>query len=212
MDIHALYGRIFRLFRPRRLRAFYRLFGVGEDTRVLDLGGTLYWWKLAEALGLPLPRVTILNLEPPPGLLPPGIRWVCGDACALPFPDGSFDVALSNSVIEHLYTAANQARFASEIRRVARRWWVQTPDFRCPIEPHYLAPAVHWLPVEIRRKAIRWCTPWGWLERPAAARCDRMSREIRILHRSEMRRLFPDARILIERLLGLPKSIIAVRS
>jgi len=69
MDVHALYERIFRLFRPRRLRTFYRLFGIAESTRVLDLGGTPYWWRLAAELGLPAPRVTILNLDPPAGPL-----------------------------------------------------------------------------------------------------------------------------------------------
>jgi hypothetical protein len=211
MNIHPLYERIFRLFRPRRLRRFYRLFVIREDTRILDLGGTPYWWRLAAELGLPLPRVTILNLDPPPGGLPAGVRWVRGNACALPFGAGSFDVALSNSVIEHLHTPDNQARFAAELRRVARRWWVQTPDFRFPIEPHYLAPLVHWLPFGLRRHAIRWCTPWGWLARPSAGRCDGLAREIRLLRRSELRRLFPESRILVERLLGLPKSLIAAR-
>ena len=41
---------------------FYRLFEISEDTRVLDLGGTLYWWKLAEELGLPAPRVTTTRM------------------------------------------------------------------------------------------------------------------------------------------------------
>ena len=211
MDVHALYERIFRLFRPRRLRTFYRLFGIAESTRVLDLGGTPYWWRLAAELGLPAPRVTILNLDPPAGPLPPGVRWVRGDGCALPFENGSFDVALSNSVIEHLHTSGNQARFAAEIQRVAKRWWVQTPDFRFPIEPHYLAPLIHWLPLRVRRHAIRWCTPWGWIERPDAGRCQRVAREIRILRRSELRRLFPGSEILVECLLGLPKSMIAAR-
>jgi hypothetical protein len=211
MNIHALYDRAFRVFRPRRLRRFYRLFGIREDTHVLDLGGTLYWWSLAAELGLPMPRVTILNLDPPRGKLPPRVRWVRADACAIPFVAGSFDVALSNSVIEHLFTEDNQARFASEIRRVAKRWWVQTPDFRFPIEPHYLAPLVHWLPLRLRRNVIRWCTPWGWMAHPSAGRCDRVAREIRLLRRSELRRLFPESRILVERLLGLPKSLIAVR-
>ena len=63
----------------------------------------------------------------------------------LPFADGAFDLAYSNSVIEHLPPARREA-FAREIRRVARGWWVQTPAFGFPIEPHSLLPAAHWLP------------------------------------------------------------------
>jgi len=211
MDIHAVYNWFFHRFRPARLRTFYRLFGITQDTRVLDLGGTLYWWKLAEELGLPIPQVTIVNLSPPPAGLIPRVRWLRADARALPFKAGSFDVAFSNSLIEHLHTLDGQARFAAEVRRVAARWWVQTVDFRFPVEPHYIAPIIHWLPLRVRRRVIRWCTPWGWIEQPTPERCDEVAREIRIMHLPELRRLFPGSRIVVERFLALPKSIIAIR-
>ncbi len=211
MEIHSVYDRFFRYFRPRRLRTLYRLFEISANTRVIDLGGTLYWWKLAEELGLPVPQVTIVNLSAPPAGLPPRVRWIRADARALPFRSGSFDVAFSNSLIEHLHALDGQARFAAEVRRVAARWWVQTVDFRCPIEPHYIAPIIHWLPLGARRRVIRWCTPWGWMERPTPKYCDEVAREIRIMHLPELRRLFPDSQIVVERFLALPKSIIAIR-
>jgi len=212
MNIHALYDALFRLFRPRRLRTFYRVFEIGEKTQVLDLGGTLYWWRLAAELGLPIPKVTIVNLSSAPPDLPPWIRWIRADARSLPFRDGSFDVAFSNSLIEHLYSFDGQARFALEVRRVAGRWWVQTLDFRFPIEPHYVAPIIHWLPLGVRQHMTRWFTPWGWIERPNPERCAEFARQIRIMRRSEMRRLFPGSQLLTERLLGLPKSIIAIQA
>ena len=211
MDIHATYDVLFRLFRPARLRTFYRLFEITENSRILDLGGTLYWWKLAEEMGLPLPQVTIVNLSPPPAGLPPHVRWIRADACALPYRAGSFDVVFSNSLIEHLHDLDGQARFAAEVRRVAARWWVQTVDFRCPVEPHYLAPMIHWLPLDVRGRVLRWCTLWGWMERPTPKCCDEAAREIRILHLQELRQLFPGSRIVFERFLALPKSIIAVQ-
>ena len=81
----------------------------------------------------------------------PGLRearpWISRDATNLhEFGDASFDIAFSNSVIEHLSTFENQARMAAEVRRVARAYWVQTPNFWFPIEPHFLVPAWHWLP------------------------------------------------------------------
>ncbi len=210
MDMHTVHNVFFRLFRPRRLRTFYRLFEISEGTRVLDLGGTFYWWKLAEQLGLPVPQVTIVNLLPPPARLPPRVQWIRADACALPFKPGSFDVAFSNSLIEHLRALDGQARFAAEVRRVAERWWVQTVDFRCPIEPHFLAPIIHWLPLGVRRRVLRWCTLWGWMERPTADHCYQVADEIRIMRLPELRRLFPGSQIVVERFLSLPKSIIAI--
>ncbi len=211
MNIHTVYEALFRLFRPGRMRTFFSLFGITPYTRILDVGGTPYWWDLARELGLPAPRVTIVNLSPPPHQLPSGVRWVRADARALPFQPGSFDVVFSNSLIEHLHGLDGQARFAAEVRRVAARWWVQTVDFRFPVEPHYLALIIHWLPVAIRRRMVRWCTPWGWMERPSRQRCEEVAREIRILHLAELRRLFPGSEIMVERFLALPKSIIAVR-
>jgi hypothetical protein len=54
--------------------------------------------------------------------------------------DQEYDIAFSNSVIEHVGDWERQAAFASEIRRVGKNLWIQTPAKECPIEPHYLAP------------------------------------------------------------------------
>ncbi len=89
---------------------------------------------------------------------------------------------------------------------------MQTPAYECPIEPHFLVPAVHWLPRSVRRFVVRWLTPWGWLQRPTREELERMVCEIRLLTRSEVLSLFPDCEILTERLLWvLPKSYVAVR-
>ena len=63
-----------------------------------------------------------------------------GDGCALKFPDKSYDIAFSNSVIEHVGSWERQQAFAKDIRRVGKAIWVQTPARECLIEPHYLAP------------------------------------------------------------------------
>ena len=81
----------------------------------------------------------------------PNIDPRAGDATNLSeFPDGSFDVVFSNSVIEHLQTFGNQEAMAREVRRLAPVFWVQTPNFWFPVEPHFLTPAWHWLPVAAR--------------------------------------------------------------
>ena len=129
----------------------------------------------------------------------------------MPFTDNQFDVAFSNSVIEHLETAANQTAMAFEIRRVARMYWVQTPDPRFPVEPHYITPFIHWLPDSVRRHVSRNGTVWGIITRPTPQEVDARLKEIRLLSPKEFRNLFPDARIVIERFAGLPKSMVAVR-
>ena len=76
----------------------------------------------------------------------PDVRYVRGDALALPFEDGAFDVVFSNAVIEHVGGEEEQRRFVAEALRVAPRVFVTTPNRWFPIEVHTRLPFVHWLP------------------------------------------------------------------
>jgi Methyltransferase domain len=135
-----------------------------------------------------------------------------GNGCALSFPDQSYDIGFSNSVIEHVGSWENQQAFASEIRRVGKALWVQTPAKECPIEPHYIAPFVHWLPKGVQRRILRYFSPWGWIAKPTQEQIDEMVNTTRLITYSEMKGLFPDCEILVEKYLWIiPKSYIAVR-
>jgi 2-polyprenyl-3-methyl-5-hydroxy-6-metoxy-1,4-benzoquinol methylase len=46
-----------------------------------------------------------------------GIEYVCADACAMPFEDSSFDLAVSFETIEHI---ENDAGLVAELARVVR--------------------------------------------------------------------------------------------
>jgi hypothetical protein len=138
-------------------------------------------------------------------------RQIRGDGRRLPFADGAFDVAYSNSVIEHVGDGEDQRRFAAEVRRVAARLWVQTPSRWFPVEPHLVAPFVHFLPRRLQHVLARWATPWGWENRPSAEQARAFVDGIRLLTFREMRELFPDCEILRERFLGLTKSFVALR-
>lgn len=202
MDVRGRWGPVMRLFRRRRMDRFVAAMGLTSDSRVLDVGGSPSIWDASPVL----PQLTFLNLVPDGDS-----RTVVGDARALDFPDGHFDVVFSNSVIEHVGAAEDQARFAAEIRRVGKSYWVQTPNRSFPIEAHYWAPFVHWLPRPLQKRLVRWVSLWGWTARPSQAAVDAHVDEIRLLTRSDMARLFPDATLVPERVLGLTKSWIAQR-
>jgi SAM-dependent methyltransferase len=125
-----------------------------------------------------------------------------GDGTNLPFADREFPVAFSNSVIEHVPTDRRED-FAREIQRVSDRYFVQTPNRYFPIEPHYQLPFFQFLPERIQR-ALNARFTFGWEPKghwPA----------ITLLTARDLRRLFPDAEIHRERVLGLTKSLMAVR-
>jgi hypothetical protein len=212
MNVHDVYRPFLKHFRTKRVKSFYETLGIGAETSIIDVGGNAFFWRLARDLNLAVPReVTILNIYDQNEELPDGVKWVRADARDMPFNDGQFDVAFSNSVIEHLETAENQAAMAAEIRRVARKYWIQTPDPRFPVEPHYITPFVHWLPKNVRRRVLRNGTVWGILSRPTKERVESILKEIRLIPPNEFREFFPDGKIIIERFAGLPKSMMAVR-
>jgi ubiquinone/menaquinone biosynthesis C-methylase UbiE len=200
-----------RHFRERRMRRFAAVFGIHDGMRILDVGGTTATWQLLEVR----PRVTILNMPRAQERSADRFEFVSGDGCQLPFPDRSFDIAFSNSVIEHVGSAENQRRFAEEVRRVGKGYWVQTPNRFFPIEQHLLTPVVHLLPRAWQRAIVPRWTVWDWLERPTPDRRDfyveHYLNSIRLLGRRQLARLFPDARISPARWAGLSKSLLAWR-
>lgn len=214
MTIHDVYRPVMAFTRTKRVRRFWRECEINENTSIIDVGGNMYFWNVARSLGLAVPRrIVVVNLDTKElNADPTGVLLVHGDACDLRnFESGQFDLAFSNSVIEHVGDWQAQQRMAREVRRVAKTYWIQTPDPRFLIEPHYIAPAIHWLPPRWRRRMAR-LTPWGILTRPTDAEIAARVAEIRLVNRGEMEELFPRARIIVERLAGWPKSLIATNA
>jgi SAM-dependent methyltransferase len=210
IDIHNVYRPFLLYFRARRLKALAAEIHDREVGSVLDVGGSALFATLLGECRMKIESLTIVNLHAPDGDLPEDVHWVQGDACHLPFPDKSYGLVICNSVIEHIPVHA-RISLASEIARVGRSYYVQTPNFWFPIEPHFVAPFIHWLPLLIRRRLLRRFTPWGILTCPSEHDVNNVVREINLLRSSEMHSLFPTAVHSCERWLGLCKSLIAAK-
>jgi hypothetical protein len=196
--------------RQRRF-AFFRglLDALPRPLAILDLGGTESYWLSMGFGGEPGLRVVLLNRRPVKVTLP-GFSALLGDARNLEgIPDLQFDVVFSNSVIEHVGDASDQARMAVEIRRVGKRYLVQTPNFWFPIEPHFLFPGFQFLPLSLRAWLMH-NMPLGNYPRVAdRARARNRVASVRLLDERRLRMLFPEARIYRERFLMFTKSLIA---
>jgi SAM-dependent methyltransferase len=174
--------------RNRRHERYFALARLAPGARVLDVGCGRIGLRALEPQ-LDITGVDLLERPEYPG------AFVRADAAAgLPFADAEFDLVYCSSVVEHVAPARRQA-FAAELRRVARGWFVQTPAFSFPIEPHALLPFAHWLPVPLRRPYWRLGAAGAW-------------EEISLLRRAELERLFGPA--LPERLGPLVKSWLCV--
>ncbi len=143
--------------RRRKLQLFLEELHPNPSTTILDVGADELGFGEGEGCGTlnffeelyPWPKqITALGLQDGAafGARYPQIRYVQGDACALPFADGEFDVVFSNAVLEHVGDHARQRLFVSEALRVGRRVFLTTPNRRFPVEVHTRLPVVHWLP------------------------------------------------------------------
>jgi hypothetical protein len=141
----------------------------------------------------------------------------------LPFKDNEFDIVFCSSVIEHVTGpkqdavdlfkadgaafAANawnyQMKFAKEIRRIGRGYFVQTPCRSFPVEVHSWIPMLGYLPSHLQWKVIKIFNRF-WPRKNDEA-------DWSLLAATQMQELFPDAEIHKEKFWGLTKSIIAVR-
>jgi hypothetical protein len=179
-----------------------------RPVRLLDIGGTQFFWQMMRYAASDEVDITLLNLAPIEVTLP-HFHSVVGDGRDLSqFADGEFDVVFSNSVIEHVGTFADQQRMAAEIKRVGRRYFVQTPNRYFPLEPHFFFPGFQFLPLEARVWLLRHYD-LGWFKKTpdyAAARCE--VEGIRLLSRGEVRRLFPEGTLHTERFAGLAVSFV----
>lgn len=199
--------------RHGRMADLLRIMDIKPGIRVLDLGGGPSIW---EHMPVPL-DITILNL---PGgfrtLVGDQVhcsatsmhtfRYIEGDACNVhQFPDRSFDLVFSNSVIEHVGPHEKQEEFAREVLRLGNSFWVQTPSALFPIEAHSGLPFYWFYPEWFRARLLRNSQkklPSWWTDYIASTR---------VLSRKRMADLFPNARIRVEFMLGLPKSYVAYR-
>jgi hypothetical protein len=97
---------------------------------------------------------------------------------------------------------------AEEVRRVGKRYFVQTPNLYFPIEPHFVFPLFQFLPIWLRVWLVTHFDLGWYAKIPDRDRALKEVSSIRLLTKKKLRKLFPQARIFEEKYLGLTKSYI----
>ena len=173
--------------------------------RVLDVGGLEGYWRQVKLTEHDSLDITLLNLTAVPCAMK-NIRSVVGDGrdmCC--FSDGEFDIVFSNSVIEHVGGFTEQMQMAKEIQRVGQAYYVQTPNYYFPIEPHSFVPFLQFFPRWAKSFLVRHFTP---KERLMVDGFKEEILNIQMLTRRQLMELFPGGHIWEEKVLGLVKSFI----
>jgi len=195
--------------RARRWNWLQETFPHLDQMTVLDLGGYPSTWTQA---AIHPKHVHVINIEDLSPEAPDWIKVDRGDACALPdhVLANRYDLVFSNSVLEHVGGHERRMRFAEAVHRHAPAHWVQTPYRYFPIEPHWIAPGMQFLPVRARVTVAR---TWPLAHVKSTSVRDALDGVLwtELVDRTQMRYYFPDSKLRSERMFGLTKSLIAVK-
>lgn len=194
--------------RRRMFLLFMDVMRPGPETRVLDVGVTSderhRESNYFEQMYPYSQNITCVGTENGshladryPGLTYKQVRQ--GDL--LPFSDAAFDIVFSNAVVEHAGSGRAQASFVGELCRVARSFFVTTPDRRFPVEHHTGLPLLHYLPAAQFRSLLRRTRYRYWAEES----------NLNILTGRKLDRLFPRSaavEVRSVRFAGVPANLV----
>jgi len=208
-------------FRRKRFKLFLEMIEpMQKPVKVLDIGGTENFWEQMNLTSPPAPSpdrrgeiidLTILNIEPQ-NISSKEIHFIQADALELSFiPDKSFDVVFSNSVIEHVGGINEQAKFADEVKRISKRYFIQTPNYYFPFEPHFLFPCFQFLPRSIQTFLVMKFN-LGWFNKcRTKEEAELLIDSVHLLKKKELKKLFAESKIHSEKFLLMNKSFIVIK-
>lgn len=214
-----------RRFKKRRKNIFYKYLNPGPKDKILDFGGDDGSW-MNYLISFKSENLYIADIYQEPLDIAKakfGFKTILLDESGkIPFEDNYFDIVFCNSVIEHVTVNKNemyniktnkefrrrsyirQKFLADEIRRVSKKYFVQTPYRHFIIESHTWLPSFHtYLPRTFQLRLVRFLNKY-WIKDS--------SPDINLLTGKDLQKLFPDAKIIREKSLFLTKSIVALRS
>lgn len=155
---HAVLDEQSRILKARKIIAL-----VGEDRffqarRILEIGcGSGVISSTLARLGQPGLAVHAVDVTDS-RIVTDGYEFVQVKGTELPFESESFDIVITNHVIEHVGDTAAQLHHLTEISRVLRNAgcaYLAVPNKWRLVEPHYRLPLLSWLPLRIADKYLR---------------------------------------------------------
>lgn len=103
----------------------------------------------------------------------PELREIEWEPYRIPFDDSSFDVVITNTILEHVQ---NHAELYSEIKRILKpggcaihtmpgKWYLRAGKWFLPVEPHIRVPFVHMIWPNPQRQHVPrwWLALWAFL-------------------------------------------------
>ena len=195
--------------RQKRFKFFISfLNSFDKPINILDVGGTQSYWEMMDFIDCKEIHVTLLNLTKI-NTIGDGFSSIVGDARDMKnIQDQEYDIVYSNSVIEHLNVIEDQEKMVSEIKRVGKYYFLQTPNKYFPIEPHFLFPFFQFFPLSLKAWLVCHFNVGSYSKVSDFESAKKISSSIRLLSKNELSELFKDSIIYREKFLFLTKSLI----
>jgi ubiquinone/menaquinone biosynthesis C-methylase UbiE len=141
--------KIERLLELERRKQPLRMLEVGTGS-----GGIASYFGRHPTLACEVTAVDVRDIR----VTTDGFRFERVEGTELPFADGTFDVVISNHVVEHVGLDDAQKRHLAELRRVlADRGvgYLAVPNRWMIVEPHYRVAFLSWLPRAWRSRYLK---------------------------------------------------------
>ena len=138
--------------RKRKWKIFLDEINPSRELMVLDVGFSENEYSPVDNFiekNYPYPEMmTALGIDTPDNFKAryPKVSVVQYNGKFFPFKNKAFDICWSNAVIEHVGTRDKQLLFLKEIKRVAKKAFLTTPNRYFPVELHTRIPLLHYLP------------------------------------------------------------------
>jgi hypothetical protein len=195
--------------RQRRLDFFFQLVQtLPKPIKILDVGGTMDYWQSAQNYDLSNIRIVLLNKINFDSKRH-NISSIVGDARNMSVINNlEYDISFSNSVIEHVGDESDQFQMAREMRRVSKRYYLQTPNRYFVLEPHTVFPLFQFFPLWLKVFLLN-NYKLGWYGKcMSKSEAREKAKETRLLTAREIAKMFPRSILRKEKVFGLTKSFV----
>lgn len=205
-------GSLANKFRKKRFLYFLDIVEkMKKPVKVIDLGGTENFWEQMGIAGNNDFIITLLNLNIEETSYY-NIKPLKGDVLELSPSDlAQHDVIFSNSLIEHIPSYIEQKKFAEMVLACNKPYYIQTPNFYFPFEPHFLFPCFQFFPYSLRKFLVMNFN-MGWYRKCSSdEEANKLINSIRLLKRKELLEIFPECKLIKEKFIFITKSFILTR-
>jgi glycosyltransferase involved in cell wall biosynthesis len=154
---HAIKDHVSRELKARKILNLVRAHTAAVPTAILDVGAGAGYiaQNLAHMTGARVCAVDVADERQ----AKTGYEFIQVAGVVLPYADRTFDLVISNHVIEHVGNRGTQLHHLKEIARTLSPdgiLYLAVPNRWGFVEPHYRFPFLSWLPQRWANRLLRW--------------------------------------------------------